>query len=171
MPSKSSLLEAKRTWKRRERGQFLGVFLWSAAVGGLLTFGKGENRATALRSAPSTTGARSITCGVTRAVSPDTTTSRAAGRSAVRAMPQTGTEAQSIPHSATGMASGHMSGLSGKGCILCCAGPSTTGRVSRFRGPRLECGQNTTGGGGGLGSRRRGCATAHRLARCGLSDT
>jgi len=41
MASKSSLLEAKRTWKRRERGQFLGVFLWSAAVGGLLMIRKG----------------------------------------------------------------------------------------------------------------------------------
>jgi len=41
MPSKGSLLEAKREWKRRERALFLGVLLWSAAVGGLLTFRKG----------------------------------------------------------------------------------------------------------------------------------
>jgi len=41
MPSKRSLLEAKRTWKRRERALFLGVFLWSAAVGGLLMVRKG----------------------------------------------------------------------------------------------------------------------------------
>lgn len=41
MPSKGSLLEAKREWKRRERALFLGVLLWSAAVGGVLTVREG----------------------------------------------------------------------------------------------------------------------------------
>ena len=40
MQSKASILKAKRKWKRRERALFLGVLLWSAAVGGLLTFSK-----------------------------------------------------------------------------------------------------------------------------------
>lgn len=38
MPSKGSLLESKRKWKRRERAMFLGVLLWTAAVGAMLTF-------------------------------------------------------------------------------------------------------------------------------------
>jgi len=40
MASKSSLHESKQKWKRRERALTLGVLLWSAAVGGLLTFRK-----------------------------------------------------------------------------------------------------------------------------------